>query len=227
MYTLASDTSTKTASVALLSDEVVIAEIGINIEKKHGETLLPAIETLLSIGNVDIEEIGLFAVTVGPGSFTGLRVGASTIKGLALAMQKPVMGVSSLDALAMNISNMNMTSCPMLDAKRGQIYTALYSCDEKTGVPEKIAEERVVETRGFLEGLKGEFIFLGDGAKNYKTLIREILPERSFFAPPHFNDIKAATVGLLGVRKFNQGNFMDPANLNLRYLRVSYAELKG
>jgi len=113
MLILASDTSTKTASVALLRNRTTVVESFINIGRNHGETLLPEIVNLLSSGNTTLDEIDLFAVTIGPGSFTGLRIGVSTVKGLAFATGRPVVGVSTLETLASNLSNSLIAICPM------------------------------------------------------------------------------------------------------------------
>ena len=226
MLVLASDTSTKNAHFALLENETVRAEVFLNTEKKHGETILPAIEGLLSMTNRGIEEVDLFVITVGPGSFTGIRVGVSALKGLAFALEKPLVGVSTLETLVMNVPDSSIAVCPMMDAKRGEVYTALYTFKGELSVPEKIGEERAVAPAEFLEDVTGKVVFLGDGAIRYESLIRKILPKRSFFVPSCQNDIRAAALGLLGMHKFRRGDFIDAALLKPRYLRPSYAELK-
>ncbi len=226
MNTLAIDTSTDSASIALLDDENVVAEFCFNTKRRHEETLLGAIDTLLSHGGVKPSEIDLFAVTVGPGSFTGLRVGLSTTKGLAFAAEKPIVGVSTLTALAFNIPNCENAICPMLDAKRGEIYTAIYRV-EKGGIPEMIGEERVTTPEKLLNEINDRTIFLGDGATLYAGMIREILSENSFFAPPSFSYIKAGGVGLIGLKKYFDGDIVDAGNLVPVYLRSSYAETQG
>ena len=225
MLTLAVDTSTQSVSVALLNSDSVLAECLINVGINHSETLLPAIERILSVTGTEIAEVDLFALTVGPGSFTGLRVGASTVKGLALAADKPVVGVSSMDALALNVANSTIAICPMLDARKKEVYTALYRPDRR-GMPEKIVGEMVVEPETFLKGIDEEVIFLGDGARNYRGLIREILPDRSYFALSHLQHIKASAVGLLGMNKFIEGDILDIMTFTPQYLRLSEAEMK-
>ncbi len=225
MLTLAVDTSTQSVSVALLNSDSVLAECLINVGINHSETLLPAIERILSVAGTEIAEVDLFALTVGPGSFTGLRVGAATIKGLALAADKPVVGVSSIDALALNVANSTITICPMLDARKKEVYTALYRPDGR-GIPEKIVREMVVDPETFLKGIDEEAIFLGDGARNYSELIKGILPDRSYFALPHLQYIKASAVGLLGINKFIEGDILDIMTFTPQYLRLSEAEMK-
>jgi tRNA threonylcarbamoyladenosine biosynthesis protein TsaB len=226
MIVLASDTSTKKAHFALLENEIVRAEAIINNEKKHGETFVHAIEGLLSMIKREIEEVDLFVTTVGPGSFTGIRVGVSALKGLAFALDKPLVGVSTLETLAMNVPDPSITVCPMVDARRDEVYTALYRFNGEEKYPEKTGDERAVAPAEFLEDIKGDIVFLGDGAIRYEELIRKTVPKRSFFVPSCKNDIKAGAAGLLGLHKFRRGDFVDAALLKPRYLRLSYAEMK-
>ena len=225
MLTLAIDTSTKTGSVALLDSDSVLAECLINVGMNHSETLLPAIERILSVAGVEIVGVDLLALTVGPGSFTGLRIGASTVKGLALAADKPVVGVSAMDALALNVANSTITICPMLDAGKKEVYTALYMPGRR-GIPEKIGREMVVDPEEFLKGIDEEVIFLGDGARNYFKLIKKILPDKSYFVLPHLQYIKASAVGFLGMNKFSEGETLDLMTFTPQYLRLSEAEVK-
>ncbi|MBW2631858.1 MAG: tRNA (adenosine(37)-N6)-threonylcarbamoyltransferase complex dimerization subunit type 1 TsaB [Deltaproteobacteria bacterium] len=231
MITLAIDTSAGTTSVALLEDDSILAELFMNSGKNHAETLLPAIERLVASVGIKTEQrmpfsgIDLFAFTVGPGSFTGLRVGASTIKGLAFVLRKPTVGVCTLDALVLNVPNLHLKDvnvCPMLDAGRGEVYAALYAPSE-TGIYEKTVTECVVCPEEFLGSMDGEVIFLGNGAEKYRDTVRGALPGRSFFIPPHLNHVKAYAVGLLGLKKFYDGDISDIMTVTPDYLRASYA----
>jgi tRNA threonylcarbamoyladenosine biosynthesis protein TsaB len=227
MIVLASDTSTKEAHFALLEEGTLCAEVLVNTEKKHGETILPAIEGLLSKAGREIEEVDLFVTTVGPGSFTGIRVGVSALKGLAFALDKPLVGVSTLETLAMNVPESSIPLCPMIDAKRDEVYTALYRFNGESAVPEKTVEERAVAPAEFLKDIKGDIVFLGDGAIRYEELIRKTLTNGAFFVPSTENGIRAEAAGLLGMHKFKSGDFIDVALLKPRYLRPSYAEMKS
>ena len=222
MLTLAIDTSTKTASIALLEDDVVLSEVFINLNLHHSVTLLPAMENLTRVAGTTPDRADLLACTTGPGSFTGLRIGISTVKGLALATGRPVVGVSTLDALALNLVPSSMTICPMLDAGKKQVWTAIYRIGRK-GIPEKTGKELVTDVEKFLRDLdrEEEIIFVGDGAIKYSSLIGEILPERSFLATGHHQFIRAAAVGMLGRRKFNDGDILDFITFTPLYLRPS------
>jgi len=222
---LASDTSTKTESVALLRDEVVVAEYLGNAEKHHGETLLPTIAALLDGAAVAIDDIDVFVVTLGPGSFTGIRIGVSTVKGLVMATEKPVVGVSSLAALAMNLPNSMVPICPMLDARKNEVYTALYR-PGKGGVPEKVLDERVTTPLAFLDHIHEDVIFIGDGAVVYEHHIRNEFPHTSYFALGNLNYIRGSSVGLIGLKKYRDGDTLNLLGFTPEYLRLSEAEVK-
>ncbi|MBW2675425.1 MAG: tRNA (adenosine(37)-N6)-threonylcarbamoyltransferase complex dimerization subunit type 1 TsaB, partial [Deltaproteobacteria bacterium] len=161
---------------------------------------------------------------VGPGSFTGLRVGTSTVKGLAFVLQKPVVGVCTLDALALNVAHADPRTvlCPMVDAGRGEVYTALYRLSGPDTY-EKTLQECVIALDEFLVTITGEIVFLGDGAQKYRILIGETLPDRSAFAPLRFNQVRAGAVGLVGRKRFYDGDKSDIMTLAPDYLRPSYA----
>src|SRR4030066_2503673 len=130
MLTLAFDTTSKTAAVALLKDKEIISDTIVNKGLNHSEVILPAIDQALKRERIKITDIDLFACTIGPGSFTGVRIGVSTIKGLMLATGKPAAGISSLAALALNVGKSKKLKCSILDAGRGQVYTAFYRYDK-------------------------------------------------------------------------------------------------
>ena len=224
MLILAIDTSTQSASIALLDNSEILCEININLDVNHSVVVLPAVHDLCRISRIEIGDIDLFACTRGPGSFTGLRVGISTLKGIALATGKPVVGVSTLDALAYNLVNSTMLVCPMLDARKNQVYTALYRTK-----PDNILEikehERIIDVRDFLSNIDDKTLFAGDGAMKHARLIRDSLPDKSFFASPIHQSVRAATVGLLGAKKYNKGDLLNPDALTPVYLRLSEAEI--
>ncbi len=230
MITLAIDASTNAAGVALLDGEEVLCETFLNTGLYHSLYLLPAIHTLFTTAGVAPGDTGLFACTIGPGSFTGLRVGASTIKGLALAMEKPVVGISTLDALALNVSVYEGDVCPLLDAQNRKVYTALYR-NRSGALAEKVTHESLVDIDDFLEGLgegrEHNIVFLGTGAQKYAGVITAKLPDQGCIAPRHHNTIRAAVVGLLGLEKFRAGDLLDILTFTPRYLQSSYAEKSG
>ena len=225
MWTLAIDTSTTTATVALLQNTETVVEIFVNSGKNHSFILMPITEQICKMADLPIEEIDLFVCTIGPGSFTGVRIGMSTVKGFALATGKPVVGVSTLEALAMNLSGSRIIVCPMLDARKNQVYTALYRTDGNSA-PEMMREETVTEIKCFLQSIDENVIFLGDGAGKYAKIIKDTLVEKAHFTIGINNHIRASMVGLLGEKKLRDGEWMDSISLMPKYLRPSDAESK-
>lgn len=218
MLTLAFDTSGKALSLALLEDEAPCAEFMVVAGTQHTETLLPVMQQLLDLTGRRIGQVDLLSCTHGPGSFTGLRIGLSTAKGLALALDRPIVGVSTLEALACNLSSGDLTCCPMLDARKNQVYCALYKTSPE-GLPEVIMGEDVVDVSDILAEITDETIFLGDGAVKYRDLISKALPGKARFTAPRHNLIQASSVGILGLRRFRQGAAGDVASLRPVYVR--------
>ena len=225
MLILAIDTSTSTASISILKNDDILSEVFINLGINHSAILLPALHNLCTLSCTELGAIDLFACAIGPGSFTGLRVGASTVKGLALATCKPVVGVSTLEALAFNLVGSKILICPILDAKRNQIYTALYRTGHNNELV-KVGHERVTNIRDFLLSIDGEAMFVGNGALKYKSIIDGILPGRSYFASAFNHHVSAATVGILGKKKYSEGDILDIIDFTPKYLRQSEAEIK-
>ncbi|HTY21047.1 MAG TPA: tRNA (adenosine(37)-N6)-threonylcarbamoyltransferase complex dimerization subunit type 1 TsaB [Geobacteraceae bacterium] len=222
MNILTIDTSTTVCSVALTMGDRVVAETLLNMEKTHASRLLNLVDMILCVAGLDVKDLDGFAVALGPGSFTGLRVGIATVKGLALASNKPVCGFSSLAMLAMNIPWAAHPVCPMFDAKKKEVYTALYNCRE---LPSPLINDCVVSPGDFLEKLEGDIIFVGAGALTYRELIVDRLGARAFFAPLSANLPRASNGAELAKCVFAQGAAVLPAALVPCYIRPSEAEL--
>jgi tRNA threonylcarbamoyladenosine biosynthesis protein TsaB len=225
MWTLAIDTSTSSASAALIRDSDVVFEVLFNLGPNYSTTMLPVIDEICSMSGTAIGEMDLFVCTVGPGSFTGIRNGLSTMKGFAYASGKPVVGVSTLEALAWNLAGACVPVCPMLDARKQQVYTALYHPGANEALERK-GGEVVTDVGLFLQTVNEDVMFLGDGAEKYSELIKESLPGKARFAFGPQNRIRASVVGILGEKKFHGGKWTDPIFLSPHYLRVSEAEAK-
>ncbi len=225
MRILAIDTATQVESVALISEEELIAEYTFNCPVTHTKLLVGTMELLLRNSNLTINDIDGLAVSLGPGSFTGLRIGVSTVKGLALASGKPVVGVPTLDALAFNLPFARNLICPIIDAKKGEVYTALYRMDEIKGLI-KVTENLVIDPMSLLNRIHEPVIFTGDGVKIYGMLINETLGGLATFAPAQVSTVHAASVAYLGLSKFKQSIIEDPASLTPIYIRLSEAEMK-
>ena len=227
MITLGMDCATDTVGLALVSANGALAEIGLGPGKHHAEVLLPALEQLLELAGVEIEEVDLIACTRGPGSFTGVRMGVTTAKGLCLAAGKPVVGVSTLEALAQNALASEGFVCPLLDARREQVYAGLYRRGPD-GLPQGVIPDRLTDIGQWLDGLpKGPITWLGDGAVRYRERIlaagREVCEPA--FSPRH--RISGLAVALIGVRDQGRGLAADALTFLPTYLRLSEAEVKA
>ncbi|HAJ26105.1 MAG TPA: tRNA (adenosine(37)-N6)-threonylcarbamoyltransferase complex dimerization subunit type 1 TsaB [Syntrophus sp. (in: bacteria)] len=225
MNILALDTSGETASVAILRDETVLGEIFLDLGRNHSEILLPSIEHLLTATGLELMAIDVFACTVGPGSFTGIRIGVGTIKGLALAADRPVVGLSALEVLAMDAMGFQRKICPMIDARREQVYAGLYADNGSEGLI-CIIPEQLIKANEFLELIEGETVFTGTGAVKYRDIIQRGLTGKGFFVVGHRNRVHASTVGVLAGREALAGGLTDAVKLVPLYLRRSEAEEK-
>ena len=210
--------------LALLNEEAVLGELYLALGRHHAEVLLPALDRLFDLTATAPEEVDLLACTVGPGSFTGLRIGVSTVKGLALAMNKPIVGVSTLAALALNALPASRWICPLLDARKAQVYAGLYRIGADN-LPALAGKERLIGIEDLLRELNQEkILFLGDGAVCHERLIREILGERAVLCDSGKHRILASSVGLIGRHRYQEGAILNALTLVPRYLHQSAAE---
>jgi len=239
MKLLAIDSSGNTATVAVVEDNLLRAEYTIDYKKTHSQTLLPMLEEIRKMTELDLESIDAIAVAAGPGSFTGLRIGAATAKGLGLALNKPLISIPTTEALAYNLYGHNGCICPIMDARRGQVYTGLYgfisageecdTCDSRETHYEFV---RIKETSAMnMEELcaiineRGEeVIFLGDGVPVYREQIANLLHVPYSFAPAHLCRQHAGSVGVLGMEYFAAGKTESAAEHSPKYYRTSQAE---
>lgn len=235
MKVLAIDSSGLTATVALVEEAVTLAEYTIHYKKTHSQTLLPMIDSMAEMVELELSEIDAIAVAGGPGSFTGLRIGSATAKGLGLALEKPLIHVPTVDALAYNLYGCRDLICPIMDARRQQVYTGVYAFVEKQGDQKgEIKEELCVlepQTAISVEELilrlnqRGKnVVFLGDGVPVYKKMLEDGLEVPYTFAPAHMNRQRAASVGALGIQYLKAGNCESARDHRPDYLRVSQAE---
>lgn len=226
MNILGIDTSTTSGSVAILKDEEIVAELTLNLRKTHSERLLPSIDNLLRECGLGLEDMDAIAVTTGPGSFTGLRIGLSSAKGLGWALNKPILGVSTLLSLACNIPYSSYTICPILDARKGEVYSSLFSMRDGALVREM--EDMVLKPEHLAERLAGEVLFLGDGIKKYGEYFKKHSKKKGAprFAPPALWNIRASNVCRLGLFALNRGEGKGAKEVSLDYIRPSEAELK-
>ena len=225
MKLLVLDSSGLVASVALLEDERLIAEYTTGNKLTHSQTLLPMLDEIIRRTTFDMEDVDAIAVAMGPGSFTGLRIGAATAKGLGLALDKPVIPVPTVDGLAYQLFGVSSLICPMMDARRKQVYTGFYRFhgDQMEVVKEQCAQS-VQDTLEQLKAYGEPVIFLGDGVPVYRKEIEEAMGADAVFAPAHANRQRAGAVGALAEVYYRKGIWQRADAFAPEYLRKSQAE---
>ena len=225
MKILGLDSSGIVASVAIVEDDVLIAEYTVNYKKTHSQTLLPMLDEIAKMTELDLNSIDAIAVAAGPGSFTGLRIGSATAKGLGLALKKPLIAIPTVEGLAYNLYDISGLICPIMDARRKQVYTGIYRfTDHQLKVVE---DQMAVPMETVIEKLNqyGETVtFLGDGVPVFHELIAEKMTVPYSFAPAHVNKQRAAAVAALGEIYYRQGKTETAMEHIPDYLRVSQAE---
>lgn len=224
MVVLGVETATSVCGVALIRDETVLVERSLNLGTHHAERLLPGIRDCLEQAGLLIADLAGIAVSIGPGSFTGLRIGLSTAKGLCWSAGLPLVAVSTLEAIAAQFPYASCPVCPALDARKKEIYTALY--DTSSGKPSAQIPPAAVLPEAFLAGLRGPVLFAGDGARLYRSVILGALGAEARFAPAALDRSSAASVAELGLLRLRRGEVEDLAAVEPVYLRKSEAELR-
>lgn len=225
MKILALDSSGLTASVAILEDDNLLGEYTICYKKTHSQTLLPMLDEVVRMLELDLETVDGIAIAAGPGSFTGLRIGSATAKGLGLALDKPLLSVPTLEALAYNLYGTEGLICPLMDARRNQTYTGVYVWEE--GRFQTIQESEAVAIEDILDTLNqlGKRVtFLGDGVPVFRETIEKQLVVPYQFAPAHLSKQRAGAVGALGYCYMKEGRSESAAAHRPEYLRLSQAE---
>ncbi len=229
MKVLAIDSSGLVATVAVVEDAELLAEYTTNYKKTHSQTLLPMLEHVRDMIDLDLNTIDYLAVAAGPGSFTGLRIGSATVKGLGLALNKPVVEVPTLEGLAYNMCGTNHLVCPLMDARRNQVYTGIYEFEmsEHTWKMNALKEQCAVDIAEIVEEcnrLGRPVVFLGDGVPVYTQKIEELCRVPYTFAPAGMNRQRAAAIAALAVQYAKEGKTVSAAEHAPEYLRKSQAE---
>ncbi len=218
------ESSSLVASAAVVTDDTLTAEYTVNYKKTHSQTLLPMIAEITKMIELDLDKVDAIAVSAGPGSFTGLRIGSATGKGLGLAMNKPLIEVPTLDAMAYNLWGCKDLICPIMDAKRDQVFTGLYHCERELEILRGQCALDIKELTDIIDDIGEEVVFIGDGVPVFRDRIEEYLNVPFAFAPAQNNRSRAASVAALGLIYFNNGNIVTAADFKPEYLRKSQAE---
>ncbi len=239
------ESSALVASVAIMSDDRLVAEYTMNNKKTHSQTLLPMLDEIVRAAELNLNEVDAIAISKGPGSFTGLRIGSATAKGLGLALEKPLVEVSTLESMAYGLYGVtDALICPIMDARRAEVYSGVYrfieadtaernetaDCMKANCTPVNlvsVCEENagpLIELIEKLNAMALPVIFLGDGVPVYADLIADKMKVKYSFAPEHLSRQRAASVAALGMKMFTEGKTVDASEHAPTYLRVSQAE---
>lgn len=224
MIVLGIETATPVCGVALGREDSTLVERSLNVGTHHAERLLPMIRDALDEAGMALRDLNGIAASIGPGSFTGLRIGLSTAKSLCWAAGLPLVAVSTLEAMAAQFPYAALPICPALDARKKEVYAALY--DTSSGEPRVVIAPAAVPPVGFVSSLAGPTLFVGDGARLYRREIVALLGEAARFAPSPLDRPSAAAVAALGLSRLGRGETEDLARAEPVYLRKSEAELK-
>lgn len=227
MKILAIEASGPVAGCALLEDETLTAEYSVQYKKKHSQSLVPMLNEMKEMLDLDLSSIDFIAVTAGPGSFTGLRIGAATVKGLGLALDKPVLPVPTVDSLACGLYGTDRVICPLMDARRQQVYTGIYENKDGLRVLEPQCVTALTEITGRLNELGREVIFLGDGVPVNEEALRDEMKVPYLIAPAHMNRQRAASTAVRAAQIYAEKGeeaLVSADDFRPEYLRVPQAE---
>ena len=229
MRVLAIESSGLTASVAYLEDDIIVGEYSVNYKKTHSQTLLPMIDEMSKMTEMDLSKLDCLAVSKGPGSFTGLRIGSATAKGIALSLNIPIAEIETTMGLAFNMYGSGDLICPIMDARRNQVYTGIYdftyeNSSYRLNTIMGAAALSIEEILEKVNSLKRRVLFLGDGVPVFKEKIEKLMEVEFSFACPGRNLQSASSIAVLGAAFFKEGKTVSADEHVPDYLRLSQAE---
>ncbi len=225
MKIIGMDSSGLTASVAIVEDDHLVAEYSVNYKKTHSQTLVPMLDEITKMTELDLSTVDAIAIAKGPGSFTGLRIGSATAKGLGLALNIPIIEIPTTDGLAYNFAGTDKIVCPIMDARREQVYTGLYEFEgEKLKVLLPATAEPISDTISRINDIGRPVVFLGDGVSVYRDCIEADINVPVMFAPANKCLQSAASIATIGMEYFKEGRTVSASMHVPDYLRLSQAE---
>lgn len=226
MKVIGIDTSTTCGSVGFIDEEADISfEYQFKAQITHSERLLKAIDYILKETGFNLENLDGWSISLGPGSFTGLRIGISTVKGLGFATKRPIVGLSSLDVLASQISPTPYLICPIIDARKGELYTSFYRYTDEN-ILERVTPYQALKPDEIITQIDQKTIFIGDGVRHYGKFLKDALKSLALFAPFTMNHPFGTMVAKLGCEQIRKGEFLSLEAFTPIYVRPSEAELK-
>jgi tRNA threonylcarbamoyladenosine biosynthesis protein TsaB len=224
MIILGIETATMTGGLALIDEEKLISEYTLNMKTTHSSRLMPALDWILKDASLNKNQINGIAISIGPGSFTGLRIGLATAKGLAMGLNIPLVTVPTLDALAYNVSYVPYQICPIQDARKKEVYSAIFRYEN--GIITRKSPYQVISPDELINQINEKTIMLGDGLNIYGELFREKLGEFAIFANNSQRLPRASVIAELGLAKLKAGEITDLASSEPLYIRRADAEIK-
>ncbi|MFH1655457.1 MAG: tRNA (adenosine(37)-N6)-threonylcarbamoyltransferase complex dimerization subunit type 1 TsaB [Candidatus Omnitrophota bacterium] len=224
MKILGIDTSSNNLSIAVSDDKNEIFEHNLDSGRNLSSLIIPAINDMLKCSRISLDSLDAFAVGLGPGSFTGLRIGVATIKGLSFGTSKPVIGIPSLDILARNVIDGDINICPLLDAKRNMVYSCIY--ENKNKYLKKRSDYLLIEIKDLIKRIKDKTIFLGDGLNIYKDFIKNKLGKKASFADDKHWIPRAGNLVILASERIKEKRFDNPDKITPLYLYPKECQIK-
>ena len=224
MKILAIDTSGSNCSVAIIDNEKIISDFNLNTGTTHSQNLVPMLEQIQNFTKIDLKDIDVIACCIGPGSFTGIRIGIATAKGIALSLNKPVIGISSLESLAYNIPTFDGTICSIIDAKNENVYSGIYNQSPYPTLIDDYISDSIYTLIEKLKNVSGKIIFVGDGSIVYKEKLQETFGENAYFMPEHLNTQLSSSLARAAINYANENKYISCDELNPLYLKKSQAE---
>lgn len=224
MRILAIEASSQVAGVAILTDDVITAEYTVNHKITHSQTLMPMLDEIVKMTETNLSSIDVIAVSGGPGSFTGLRIGSATAKGLAQALNIPIIHIPTLEGMAYNAYGFDGIICPIMDARRSQVYTGVYRFGDDMEVLLDGCAIPIEELSEKLKGFSEKVLFIGDGIPVFKDYLTKELGDRAVYAPANMNRQRAASVASLAAKYYEQGKMVEAKEHLPEYFRNSQAE---
>jgi len=216
------DTSSYSGSVSIVEDNKLLGECLLNIGPKHSENIVASIDWLLNTLNIERKELDAVAVSIGPGSFTSLRIGVTIAKSLAYSLKLKIIGISSLEILASNIPLTDNKICPLIDAKRDEVYSAIFQFDN--GTIKQIRDNKIQKVTELCNEINDKTVFVGDAVTVYEDVLKGTLSDLAVIAGEPFNLPKSSNCALLGFNKLNEGIQDDPILLVPDYFRKTDVE---
>lgn len=216
---LALDTATEICSVAITENEQLLAEGSLNVNRAHSEKLMEFIRTLSDALHLTLDQIDLLAVSKGPGSFTGLRIGLASAKGLAFALNRPLVGVNTLEALAAQLPLKTGLICPLIKARQDEVYTSLFEKLSSGTLPVRIGEDRVLKLDALKNFIPTNATLIGNGVISFQSQLQAIFGESVFLAPPYFSMLKAFSTAWIGGQQYRKNPVDELQSLEPFYIQ--------